>query len=81
MITNNTESDSNWGSGTQVAKVFNYVFYEGEVTGQHEVEDKKGKKFQCWRIKYSDGDEEDLNVDEMKSARKLYLSVLQRNIV
>ena len=32
-------------------------------------------------VKYTDGDEEDFNEDEMKSGRKLYLSVLHSNIV
>ena len=64
-----------------MGKVFNDVYFEGKVIGQEEIEDKKGKKLKCWRIGYTDGDEEDFTEDDMKCGRKLYLSVVQRNII
>ena len=74
-LVTNSGSDNNWNLGTQVAKIFDDTFFEGEVTELYEDVDKNGKSIKWWRIKYCDGDEEDMDETEMKSARKLFLSV------
>ena len=76
----NTGSNSSWDPGTAVAKIFKGAFYLGEVTEVIEDVNKKGKKIKWWRIKYEDGDEEDLDEKEMKSARKLYVSAARSKI-
>ena len=79
-LVTNTVSDNNWNPGILVAKIFDDTFYEGEVTEVYEGVNKKGKSIKWWRIKYTDGDEEDLDETEMKSARKLFLSVSSREV-
>ena len=76
----NTGSNNSWDPGTPVVKIFNGVFFEGEVTEVYEGVDKNNKPIKWWHVQYHDGDEEDLDENEMKSVRKLYISVSRSKV-
>mmetsp|Transcript_33490 Transcript_33490/g.42767 ORF Transcript_33490/g.42767 Transcript_33490/m.42767 type:complete len:141 (-) Transcript_33490:51-473(-) len=53
------DDDDTFPIGSMVSKKFGKKTYEGEIISYH-------KEKRCYRIKYEDGDEEEMNADEVK---------------
>lgn len=54
--------------GYKVRKLFeDGNYYEGEVVSEPSMvlDEEKGKEVRCWKVKYLDDDEEELNFDEL----------------
>ena len=60
------DASASFKVGDQVAKEFQQEIFYGEITGEL-------KKENWWHVRYEDGDEEDLDLCEVREARKLYL--------
>ena len=62
--------DSDWPKGTLISRQFEGVSYIGTVT---HILPATADDEQLWHVRYADGDEEDLNAEEMRLFRDQYL--------